>query len=154
MQDFVERAYAAGLKGHIDALAFHPYPGPQAPGGPLVDLGAGSLFANGFDAIRSVRDDTGDSETPIFVTETGISTVHGVTRAEQADATRRIYRKTVTMDDVIGVVFYRIVEPVSLLRTPTEIGLAWVRAGSGYPRPPWPVYCAFVLDAGSSYPGC
>jgi hypothetical protein len=153
MKEFLARAYAAGLKGHMDALAFHPYPGPveSSYSGPKPNLGPGSLYAKSFDDIRAVRDANGDQELPLFATEIGISTMHGVTRQEQADATRRIYNKTLSMDDVAGAVFHRIVEPTNYLVNATEIGYAWLRSGG---TSPWPVYCTFVLAAGNSFSGC
>jgi hypothetical protein len=155
MRDFVARAYQGGLESHSDALAFHPYPGPRPLGysGPMPNLGAGSVYARAFDDIRAVRDANGDDSKPVFVTEIGISTTQGVTRADQVAATQRIYRKTLTMDDVSGIVFHRLVEPTHLLWSPLDLGFAWVRS-AGYPPPPFPVYCAFVAAAGNSYPGC
>ncbi len=155
MREFVARAYAApdSIKGHVDALAFHPYPGQISTGSTdTPDLGAGSGFARGFAEIRAVRDAAGDTDVPLFVTETGISTQEGVDRAGQVAATQRIYRKLMTMDDVMGVVFHRLLEAQDIQIL--EAGFAWMRPNTSGPPSPWPVYCAFATAAGNSHPDC
>lgn len=148
LREFLDRAYRAtpSIKGRMDALSFHPYPWG-------LTLGADTLFAKSFDDVRSVKGAYGDAATPLFVSEVAISTASGYTEAEQADALLRLYRRTMTMGDVRGVVFHRAIEPRDTSSNPMEWGYAWTRYGAN-PAAPRPVYCRFVAEADRSYPGC
>jgi polysaccharide biosynthesis protein PslG len=105
--DFVERAYAAGAKGHFDVMAVHPYTrcGVGAPE-ESRRREDGRLTSDSFRAYREVRASMlarGDAK-PIWLTEFGWSTstaacdpaagvwVGGVSERQQADFIRRSYR--------------------------------------------------------------
>ena len=148
--EFLSRAYAASpsIAGNMDALSFHPY--PDAPA-----LGLNTLFAKSFDDVRRAKAAAGDSATPLFVSEVGISLTGTipVTEAVQADAMLSAYRRLMTMDDVIGVVFHRLIEPADTTGNLFELGAGWLRYG-GNPPSARAVYCRFVAEAGHTYPSC
>ncbi|MGH2986665.1 MAG: hypothetical protein ACRDLO_08265, partial [Solirubrobacterales bacterium] len=105
--EFLDAAYSAGptIAGNMDALSFHPYPGG-------ADLGANTLFAKSFADVRMVKA-AYDPSTPLFVSEVGISTgaPDSLSETEQAATLQALYRRAMTMGDVLGVVFHRLVEP-------------------------------------------
>jgi hypothetical protein len=62
-----------------------------------------------------------------------------------------------TMGDVSGVVFHRLIEPADTSGNEWELGVAWLRYDADRnppPPPPREVYCRFAAGAGHSYPGC
>ena len=84
---FVERAYAAGAKGHFDVMAVHPYTCAVSPGAVRRDGGriSSSSFA-GYREVRAAMKARGDIR-PIWVTEFGWSTSSeecGVSETRQA----------------------------------------------------------------------
>jgi hypothetical protein len=107
LSEYLDRAYAASpsIKGHMDAISFHPYPQSS-------HLGANTLFAKSFHDVRSMREKHGDT-TPIFVTKTGVSSGFPERLDEESRASTMIaaYRRIMTMPDVIGVAFHRLAEP-------------------------------------------
>lgn len=146
--EYLARAYAANpsIAGHMDALGIHPYPYDNA-------FGANTLFAQSMDQVRTVRKRHGDEETPLFITEFGVSTgaPEHHTEDQRAKAVLRLYRRAITMRDVEGVVFHRLVEPSRA--NDWELGSAWLRNGAP-PLDPKPAYCTFVEQAGNSYRPC
>jgi hypothetical protein len=70
---FLAAMYAAGAGDSINAIGAHPYPmsGGDAGAPRRYDLGA---MEQALDRLRAVRDDAGYSETPIWITEAGVST--------------------------------------------------------------------------------
>lgn len=153
--EFVKRAYAAtpSIKGKMDAISFHPYPNdPDLSGpGPHPPLGMNSKFARDFHDIRTAQAEANDEGSELFLTETGLSIGHTVpNEALQSDGNLRVYRKTMTMDDVIGVVFHRIIARADLGFP--EPGFAWLLPGP--PLDPRTVFCTFTGLAGNSYTGC
>jgi Cellulase (glycosyl hydrolase family 5) len=146
--EYLSRAYAAdpSIAGHMDAIGIHPYPYDNA-------FGADTLFAQSMHQVRSVRRAQGDSSTPLFITEFGVSTgaPEHHTERQRAAAVLRLYRRAITMPDVEGVVFHRLVEPED--SNEWEVGSAWLRNGSP-PLEPKRAYCTFVEQAGNSYAPC
>jgi hypothetical protein len=69
--DFLAGMYRAGAKGSMDGIGAHPYPISGGPGGPRYDLGA---MRDDLARLRAVRNAAGDSGTPVWITETGVST--------------------------------------------------------------------------------
>jgi polysaccharide biosynthesis protein PslG len=66
---FLASMYAAGAAGFMDGIGAHPYPfGPPGEG---YDIGATRAD---IERLREVRDAAGDSSTPIWITEMGVST--------------------------------------------------------------------------------
>jgi hypothetical protein len=149
VRDFLGVAYSSlpSLRGSADYIGLHPYPSGAS-------VGPGSRFRRAFTDMRSVRD-AHDDESPILVTETGVSTADLIVAPErrQASAIERIQRAIESMPDVHGVVYHRVIEPRDSTREPREHGYAWLRYG-GYPLEPRPVFCRFAAAAGRSYPAC
>ena len=150
LREYLDAAYSASpsIAANMDALSFHPYVG-------VLGLGAGTLFAKSFHDVRTVREAHGDSATPLFVTEVGVSTGFPELRTEtdQAETMMALYRRTMTMDDVVGVVFHRLIEPADTTGNLWELGAAFTRYGDSPPRPR-EAYCRFVDEANRSYPRC
>jgi hypothetical protein len=111
LRRYLDAAYSAtpSIAGHMDALSFHPHPGGSG-------LGANTLFAKSFADVRVVKAANGDPLTPLFVSEVGVSTGNpeAVTETEQAETLLALYRRAMTMGDVLGVVFHRLIEPADV----------------------------------------
>ena len=151
---FLERAYRApepyDLRASMDLLGVNLYPYSNR-------FGKDTALAKALKDIRDAREAAGD-ETPLLVTETGIGSgaPWPYTERQQARASMRLYRKLVTMDDVAGVVFHRIIEPGERGKVdaaPREWGYAWIRFDTS-PLEPKPVYCLFAERARNFYPPC
>jgi hypothetical protein len=88
---WMDKIYAAGIKGHYDAMAVHPY---MSPSDLPPDSGPSDWSIKGIKTLNTKRD--GD-RTPLWATEFGWSThansgaekpwKRGVTEAQQADYT-------------------------------------------------------------------
>ena len=166
MRDFLDAAYAAPapLADHIDALAINMFPHDD-------DYGKNTLLASSFQDVRQAQAAAGDVHK-ILITETGLPATDVVAlgtvpwdEAERAFELWTLYNRLMTMDDVIGVIFHRIIEPLdSNPENPLEHGYAWMK----YAPPPDPlkpqvqaaapepklVYCVFAELAEGLYPQC
>lgn len=149
VRDFLAGAYGSlpSVEGSADYIGLHPYPSGAS-------VGEGSRFRKAFEDVRAIRD-AHEDETPILVTETGVSTADLLFAPErrQATALQRINRYVESMPDVAGVLYHRVVEPRDTTANLREHGYAWLRYG-GSPLEPRPVFCRFVAAAGRSYPAC
>lgn len=142
---YLRALYGAGVKGHMDAISFHPY--PHVPG----------LMNKTFEQVRSLRRDFGDAETPLWITEVGVTTSGQnsdwpaswlATPAEQASRLVAAYRKIVAMPDVEALMLHTLVEP----RGDTLLS---PHPGFGVLRPdltPKPAYCALAVERGQTDP--
>jgi hypothetical protein len=68
---FLAAMYAAGARGYMDGIGAHPYPRTEGGSGGAYSVPA---MEEELDRLRAVRDLAGDSDTPIWVTEMGVST--------------------------------------------------------------------------------
>lgn len=129
MREFLAAAYADTanpLADHTDGVSVNLFPHSMA-------FGANTLLAESFEQIRAARAEAGDTD-PIYITETGLQAGYGApfNEFQRMDAVARLYNRLLTMSDVGGVIFHRIVEPRDTvpLETPTwgpwENGLAWM----------------------------
>src|SRR5205823_3122244 len=94
LETFLRSVYAHGAKGYFDAIGFHPYPA-AGPGDTILD--------RSFAQVRKVRHEYGDDNTPLWATETGLTTtgrIDVVTENQQASELVRIYKKLRAMPDV------------------------------------------------------
>jgi polysaccharide biosynthesis protein PslG len=66
---FLASMYAAGARGFMDGIGAHPY--PFRPSGEGYDIEAAKTD---IERLREVSDAAGDSSTPIWITEMGVST--------------------------------------------------------------------------------
>jgi hypothetical protein len=155
-QDYVKGLYANGLRGCMDGLSVHPYSAN------VMDIGAGSPFAEYWSAIRDGRTAVGDT-SPIWVTETGSMSDAGwvtssdvplLNEAQQSDLNQRLYNRMITMPDVKLVGFHTLRNAP----TPEQRGNTSDPAYHfGFIRENWevkPVFCAFVAKAGKTHPRC
>jgi hypothetical protein len=101
---FLERMYAAGAKGFMDAIAIHLYP--------VAGDAAGTVRAmeRVLDPLRAARDAWGDSRTPIWVSEVGVSTQR-TTGAGQAGDLVAIVERLRRDGDVPMVIIHRLIDP-------------------------------------------
>jgi hypothetical protein len=99
---FLNEAYAAGIKGHYDKLGFHVYVGGTLPS-------VAPDVKTEMSTVRNVRDENGDS-APFWITETGFPS-DGASRYSSAVYTEDTqaqmlgvdYRVLSSMPDVEGV---------------------------------------------------
>jgi hypothetical protein len=100
--DFVRGLLESGAGEHMDALSLHPYPGT---GGVAQTLAL-------IDQVRSVRDELGGSETPLWLTEIGVTTSGpaATSEARQARDLARICAAVARAPDVDAVYLHNLVE--------------------------------------------
>ena len=84
-KDFLGQVYATAGAGVFDGIGSHPYAHQEV----YVDR-----MRTRLDALRAVRDQYGDSATPLWITEVGISSeaTSGVGLDRQADVLADLYR--------------------------------------------------------------
>jgi polysaccharide biosynthesis protein PslG len=150
LKEFLDRAMSSepGLRGHMDALSFHPY--PYSP-----ELGEGSPFAKGFSDVREVLAAHGEPELPLWVTETGIASegAFAVDEEDQANTIARLVSRIATMPDVEGLFLHRLLPPPPEAASPTERGYAFLRSPI-HPFEPKPAFCRLVELAENTYERC
>lgn len=144
--EYIRRVYAAGGAACWDLANGHVYPVSQ------THFGAGSAVAQVLDQLRQIRAQYGDTD-PIWITETGYTNTgdFAVSTAKQADGSRRLYNRFVTMPDVAAVLFHTVRDaPMEYHDDPSKpsYGYGFLYSGWG----PKPVYCQFTARAGS--PAC
>lgn len=99
--EFLERALAAGGAGHLDAAGVHPY--PFFADDPVKRVGG--VLNN----VRGVLAAAGEGETPLWVTEVGISTTgpDPYSPDAQAEAIGGIYDFVAEQPDVPVLILHR-----------------------------------------------
>ena len=144
-REYLRALYQAGVKGNMDAISIHPY--SHVPG--LLD----KTFAD----VRATRQAYGDSETPLWVTETGVTTsgqnsdwpdIWLSTPAEQATKLVALYRKLSAMPDVEALMIHTLVEPRGDVLTNPYLGFGVLDPE----LEPKPAYCALALERGRPDP--
>ncbi len=102
--EFLTRTLDAGARGQFDAVAVHPYPFFSEE--PVRRVGA--ILNN----TREVLERNGEGETPIWVTEVGISTSGPApfSPEAQAEALVGIYEFLKAQPDVPVIIFHRFVD--------------------------------------------
>ena len=111
---FLAAMYAAGAQGSMDAIGAHPYPiVTSASGAPTYDP---TGMEQALDRLREVRDSAHQQPTPIWVTETGVSTQTvsgsppGATESQQADYLLAIVHAVERDPDVPVALIHRLVD--------------------------------------------
>jgi hypothetical protein len=136
LSDFLEGVYANGGGESFDALGFHAYPGTIAF----------EEFDRTLSQVRSVAARHGDSDKPLWVTETGFTTTGSnerfrVTAEQQAAGIVELYRRLKRQPDVEAIVFNALIElPGS--SGDGEKGYGVIDAG-GRKKP---AYCALAIE--------
>jgi hypothetical protein len=99
-KEFLGQVYATGGAGAFEGIGSHPY----AHQAPYVDR-----MWTRLDALRAVRDQYGDSATPLWITEVGISSdaTSGVGLDQQADVLAELYH-SIEGRDVRSFVIHRL----------------------------------------------
>lgn len=83
-REFLERIYTADGKGYFDAVGFHPYSFPLAPG-QYKKSNAWSQITDTEWSMRSVMVDRGDGDKKLWLTEYGAPTGGPGNQAENGD---------------------------------------------------------------------
>lgn len=154
IKEFLDRAYNAPhpMGESMDLLGVNMFPYS-------TKFGQNTLIAKSLQDIREAQAAV-DDDTKILVTETGLGSGKPwpYNEKQQARASMRLYQRLITMDDVAGVVFHRLIEPGDrdkVQAAPAEWGYAWTRYVPDVPVvPPKPVYCLFAEHAGNFYEPC
>lgn len=149
-EEFLDRAYRAGMGGKIDALSLHAYPyGP--------DLGPQSIFRAPFEAVRRVLARHGDGDRRLWVTEVGVSTSDArpgrtFDESQQASILLAIRRELAATPDVDALFIHALVDKPRFPEGDQERGYGVMRAT----QPPTPkrAYCQLVRIAAGARPGC
>ena len=140
MGEFTRALYSHGAKGAMDALSLHPYP---------LSPNDFSFMLENLEEVRSARDKAGDEETPLWVTEIGLSTTGALEQGgalsedQQARGLVALLELLDGMDDVEAVVIHTLLDRQG---APTD-----VEAGYGVARPDLqlkPAFCALAKARG------
>lgn len=150
--EYLQGVYEAGGAGCWDRGNVHLYTGSE------TSFGADTRLARLLHAFRGLRAAYAD-EDPFWVTETGFTTSGDgsprVTAEAQADGSRRIYNRLITMPEVEAVLFHTLRDsPSSEYPYSDESHREY---GFGFLHEDWtpkPVYCHFTVRAGAPAPGC
>jgi polysaccharide biosynthesis protein PslG len=145
-QQFLRDAYAAVGTGHWDGLALHPFPSMRRQGHYLRDV------HEHLNNARAIIRHEGARDTPIWVTEIGLSTdgVRPYTAREQATGLRRIYHALARRRDVDvpAVIVHRLVDQPPGFGAPAEAGWG-VLHRDGRPKP---AFCELAKVRGQRCP--
>jgi Cellulase (glycosyl hydrolase family 5) len=144
--------YANGLKGYMDGMAFHPYPGATMEN-----------FDQAFTDVEDAMADAGD-DLPLYITEVGATNVDepwGVPSEQaQSDLVEEMADSMAANPDVRAVMWMTLRENHGYAATEPYHGdwaYGWLKydathaADSGAPKI---VYCTFVARAGNTYDQC
>lgn len=103
--DFLGALYLSGAGRALDVISVHAYPDAANP--------TGSSAAAELDGVRLARDWFGDPSTPIWITETGVTTSGplAVSEAQQASKLAELDRVLGRAADVGMVLFHTLIEP-------------------------------------------
>ena len=144
-RNFLKWMYYYGAKGSMDGIAVHPYPAD-------IDFW---LFYKVLTETREVRDEAGDSATPLWTTETGASTtdyksVNYVFDGDsQAAMLVELTNRLRAMPDMTATLIHTLIEPTTVAPSTTDRGY-----GVLTPEPdlaPKPAYCALATLNATGY---
>ena len=102
---FLDAVYRHGGLGKMDAVGFHPYPGATTA----------TAVADNLRRLRQVKANRGDSATPLWMTELGLSTTGdlptgGYTEEEQATGLTAVYNLLSSAKDVEVAIFHTLMD--------------------------------------------
>jgi hypothetical protein len=105
--DFLRQVYAQGCACDFEGIGSHPFPRVK----PLLET-----MWNRLTNLTEVRDANGDSATPIWITEVGVTSdpnqAAGVTAEEQGDELIRLYR-SIEGHNIAAFLIYRLIDDVA-----------------------------------------
>lgn len=101
---FLQAMYAAGAKGSMDGIGIHIYPTADTAAGDV------SQMEDDLNAVRTIRDAAGDTATPIWITEMGVSTT-AESGSDQASDLVALLQGAALDADVPVVILHRLVDP-------------------------------------------
>jgi polysaccharide biosynthesis protein PslG len=158
---FLAAMYAAGAQGSMDAIGAHPYPIAVASNGLPTGYDP-DVMEQALDRLRAARDAAHASQTPIWITEMGVSTQtvsgapHGATEAQQADDLLAMVHHVEDDADVPVALIHRLIDlpgaptgPFPYVRPPIPGQGGSVESGFGVFRAdgtPKPAACALSLE--------
>jgi polysaccharide biosynthesis protein PslG len=135
---FLRAMYGAGIKGSMDGLSIHPYPSDIDPWMTYRMLGD----------VRDLRDNAGDTQTKLWITEIGAST-NDTTNPDfdfdfnsQAVTLVRLQARLRAMPDVAATLVHTLINDTSAPAGSTARGYGVIG-----PEPtliPKPAYCALA----------
>lgn len=134
--DFARAMYERGAKGAMDALSVHPYPLSA------TDL---TLMVRNLDEVRSIKDTAGDEETPLWVTEIGLSTTGAreqggaLSEEKQAEGLASLYDRLAGMGDVDAVIVHTLLDRAG---DPANVEAGYGVVGTDLR--PKPAFCALA----------
>ena len=143
IRGFLNGMYAAGVKGKMDAISIHPYPAGD------IDLWR---FYQSLTETREVRDAHGDAATPLWITETGVSTTAtggnwSFDPNDQGVMLVKLIQELRAMPDVRAIVVHTLVNPSIFPVTSSERGFG-VTQVDGAPKV---AYCEIARLNATSY---
>lgn len=159
---YVRALESNGLAANIDGFTLHPYPGPTVHSVADLDTSTGNGWTSMFADVRSAMAAFGDTHE-LWVTEEGVTTTGGTWAVDplaQRDITLELDRRVQGMSDVRAEIFFTLRDDSAAGQSSTspDYGYGWLAApASGQSGPggsPKPVFCAFVAQAGNTFPGC
>lgn len=129
--NFLERLYELGAAQEADAIGIHPYPGV----GPNEDYVADVRVYLG--KIQDVMSKYGDSSTPMWATEFGVSTTgeHAFDPSQQGTALAEIYDVLRRVNRVDVAIVHRFIEQPDLVGREAGFGVV------GQSLAPKPIFC-------------
>lgn len=138
---FLKGMYEAGVKGHMDGLAIHPYPQE-------IDLWVFYKMLSDVRDVRAMYDD----DVPLWISEVGVTTVAtGDTfwqnENDQAVMLKKLYNLLGGMDDVRSIWFHTLVDPSNVPSSSAERGYGTLRVD----LTPKPAYCMFATLRQTKY---
>jgi hypothetical protein len=141
--DFLRGIYRRGGGAYMDAISLHPYPQPSD-----TNVLSAPTFV---EQARRIRDSYGDRHTPLWVTETGISTTgpYAVTEGEQVAVVLHLYEALRIQRDVRMILFHTLIEP--------PFGPGSDETGYGFVKRdmrPKPAFCALGAALGRRRTAC
>ncbi|MEA2126415.1 MAG: polysaccharide biosynthesis protein PslG, partial [Solirubrobacteraceae bacterium] len=126
---FLRGMYANGARGLMDGISLHPYPFGRFHGGVYETI----------DATLAARDAAGD-RTPLWLTETGLSTTDGYNAVQQAMVLGDLVPRLRRRPEVRGVFVHTLVDPARPNPADPEDGFGIMRG----PRAVKPAFCALA----------
>ena len=129
---FLAAMYSSPWGARLDAISMHVYPDPSV-----------SSAVSFVERVRQVRDQFGAHETPIWITETGVSTTGwgASSEGQQASTLVALDRELGAVSGVEMLLFHTLVEPPrGLLSDETGYGVV---SAQGRKKP---AYCALAAE--------